>query len=107
MSDLLKAGATMLADSCPVCGSPLFKIGNEIRCSHCDKPVVFVKNNEDETKATGSTLLVEIEGTILTKLREINGQIKNEVDVVRLRDLSSLLFNWLETLEKLRKIQRS
>jgi UPF0148 protein len=107
MSDLLKAGATMLADNCPVCGSPLFKIGNEVRCSHCDKPVVFVKNNEDLTKAAGSALLVEIEETILTKLREINDQIKTEVDDGRLRDLSSLLFSWLEALEKLRKIQRS
>jgi UPF0148 protein len=107
MSDLLKAGATMLAESCPVCGSPLFKIGNEIRCSHCDKPVVFVKNNEDITKTTGSTLLVNLEETILTKLREINSLIKTEVDVDRLQDLCSLLSSWLEALEKIRKIQRS
>ena len=97
----------MLADNCPICGSPLFKVGNEIRCLRCDKPVVFVKEADEITRATGFALLIEIEETILVKLREIKDQIKTEVDTDRLQDLSALLFNWLGALEKLRRLRQS
>jgi UPF0148 protein len=107
MADLLRAGATMLPDNCPICSSPLFKLGDEVRCLTCDRPVVFIKSNEEITRVTSSALLTEVEETILAKLREINDQIKTEVNTARLQDLSLLLFNWLETLEKLRRIQRS
>lgn len=107
MVDLLRTGAAMLPEHCPECGSPLFRIRDEIWCPKCNKRVIIVREGEAVAKATSPVLLDAIEETILTKLRDVNQQIKNEKDPVRLQRLGDLLFTWIGTLEKLRRIRRT
>jgi UPF0148 protein len=106
LADLLKSGAKMLGDHCPECNSPLFTIQGEIRCPRCNKRVVKVKMGEELSIST-SFQLNDIERTILIKIQEVNKLIIEEKDLTNLEKLSNLLIKWLETLEKVRKIQKS
>ena len=106
MADVLKAGGTMLQDTCPECGSPLFKIKDEVWCLSCNKRVIIVKEGEPTPDLTDLTELGNIEKIVLKKLRENSQQISDESDPSKLRELGSLLSTWLEVLDKLRKIQK-
>jgi len=58
MAEALSAGATMLAESCPNCSSPLFRLrSGEVRCVSCDtviRPVV--DERKPETISSGMAL---------------------------------------------------
>ena len=105
MADLLRSGATMLFEQCPECNSPLFKIQDEVWCSKCDKKIIFVKEEEDITKATMSLILNDVEKTLLSKVQECDIQIKNEKDPVKLKEIGNLLSLWLEALDRISKIR--
>lgn len=106
MSEALRTGATMLSDQCPVCGSPLFKVKDEIWCLNCNRQVVIVKEGEEAPSPVDTTLLGDIEGTALAKLREINQQVKDEKTPEKLQELGSLISTWLEVLERLKRIRK-
>ena len=107
MADLLKSGATMIFEHCPQCGSPLFKIRDEVWCPTCNKKVIIVKAGEEPPDLSSSTLLSDVERIVLSKIQGISQRIKDEDDVSRLETLGNLLSRWLEMLEKLRRIQKA
>ncbi|MFQ6075063.1 MAG: Sjogren's syndrome/scleroderma autoantigen 1 family protein [Candidatus Bathyarchaeia archaeon] len=107
MSDLLKAGATMLPEQCPECNSPLFKIGDEIWCPQCNRRVIIVKADEEITRVATPLMIGAIEETVLTKLQEINRLIQNENDPDRLQKLGELLSTWVGLLERLRRVREA
>lgn len=108
MADLLKQGATLTEHSCPACSSPLFKLkSGEIWCVHCQKLVIVVKEGTPPTEATRPMLLATLESTVLTKIEEIEKQIRGETDPQQLERLNSLLSKLLENLERLRKMKRA
>ena len=106
MADLLKSGATMLFEHCPQCGSPLFKLQDEISCPKCDKRVVIVKTGEEIPDISRSELLRDVESTVLSKLQEISERVRGENDVSKLESLRNLLSIWLDVLDKVRKSQQ-
>jgi UPF0148 protein len=105
MADLLMSGGTMLFKHCPQCGTPLFEIQGEIWCQSCKKKVIIVKEGQEMPDYNKLTLFVDLEKTILSKLQEINQQIKAETDLSRLEPLGHFLSTWLEVLKKVRSIQ--
>ncbi|MGQ9543816.1 MAG: Sjogren's syndrome/scleroderma autoantigen 1 family protein [Candidatus Bathyarchaeia archaeon] len=105
MSELLKSGATMMSEACPECGSPLFKVGGDIICAKCNKPVVILKATEEESKIIGSRILDDLEQTVLSKIREMNSIIGSEEDVERLTQYGRALSTWLDTLDKVRRLK--
>jgi len=105
MAELLKAGAAMLSDVCPECGTPLFKMGEEIFCPKCNRPVVRVKSSEDERKMVAEHVLANTEQTILTKIRETDESIKRETDPEKLIQLGNALSGWLTALERIRRLK--
>lgn len=106
MVDLLRSGATMLADVCPICSSPLFKLkSGEVYCPGCEKRVVFVKEGEDVAKATQIQVISELTSTASQKLMELTNMAKYENDVDRLYELGRCVLTWLEIFERVRKIQ--
>ena len=109
MADLLKSGATMLSDTCPVCGSPLFRVKGEVFCAKCNKPVVYEKATATGPSPTlsASHLLDSLEQTIVSKLNEANEALKTEKEPEKLAVYSNLVFGWLSTLEKLRSVRES
>jgi len=106
MVDLLRSGATMLADICPICNSPLFKLkSGDVYCPGCEKRVVFVKEGEDVAKATQIQVISELTSTASQKLMELTNMAKYESDVDRLYELGRCMLTWLEIFERVRKLQ--
>lgn len=105
MSELLKSGATMLSETCPECGSPLFRVGREIICAKCNRQVVIVKSTEEEGKIMGDRVLQELEQTLLSKIKEIDGAIRSEKDPDRLGQYGKALLTWLDAFERVRRLK--
>ncbi len=103
MADLLRRGATMLAQACPVCGSPLLKIGDDIYCATCDRKIVY--SDEKETpRLQGSTSLPELRETLLEKISALNDALAKEDDLEVLTRLSNLLVLMLRALRELNNL---
>jgi UPF0148 protein len=105
MAELLKSGATMLSETCPECGTPLFRKGKDTFCPQCNKPVVIIKSTEQETRLMADKILEDSEQTLLSKIREVNSAMKNETDPDKLVAYGNALSIWLSAIEKLRKLR--
>ncbi|MEM0217552.1 MAG: Sjogren's syndrome/scleroderma autoantigen 1 family protein [Candidatus Nezhaarchaeales archaeon] len=106
MVDLLRSGATMLADVCPICNSPLFKLkSGEVFCPGCEKRVIFVKEGEDVAKITQIQVISELTSTASQKLMELTNMAKFEGDLDRLYEIGRCVLTWLEIFERVRKLQ--
>ncbi len=105
MAELLKSGATMLPETCPECGTPLFKQGNDIICPKCNRTVVIVRGPEDEAKLLAEQTLESTEQIILAKIQEIGVSVKVEKDPERLLQLGNVLSTWLGALERIRRLK--
>src|SRR6266568_1848526 len=92
MADLLKSGATMLSDICPVCGTPLFRVKGEVFCAKCNKPVVYQKAMSPQATLSPGYLLDSVEMTIIGKISEANEVLKIEKDPEKLSLYSNLVF---------------
>jgi len=106
MADLLRSGATMLSEVCPQCGNVLFKVGDEVICPRCNKPVVMVKATEDESRVLGERALGEVERTLINKILEAEALIRKEADVDKSIKLGNMLTNWIVALERLRRFRQ-
>lgn len=102
-TELLRSGATMLAQPCPACAMPLFKVGEQVLCARCNKPVIILKAMDDETKILRERTLASTEQTLLAKIREVQSAIEKEQDPTKIGQLTENLSNLLGVLEKLRK----
>lgn len=105
MAELLKSGATMLSETCPECGTPLFRKGKETFCPKCNKPVVIIESAEQETRLMADNVLEDSEQTLLSKIREVNMAMKNETDLEKLVAYGNALAIWLGAIEKLRRLR--
>ncbi len=105
MAELLKSGATMLSETCPECGTPLFRKGRETFCAKCNKPVVIIQSSADETRLKAETILESSEQILMTKIQEINLALKSEKDPDKLVAYGNALSSWLSAIEKLRSLR--
>jgi len=108
MADMLRQGATLTEYSCPVCSSPIFKLrSGDLWCVQCQKRVIVMKEGETQTEATSSVLLTSLESTILTKIQELEKELREEKDAEKLQRLGTILSTLLENLERIRKMKRT
>ena len=105
MADLLQRGATMLADSCPQCGSPLFKVGEDSYCAKCDRRIVYADSDEETKTEAVMTLLPELRETLITKLKALNELVDSETDVESLTKLANLMVLLLQSLHRLENMK--
>ncbi len=105
MAELLKSGATMLSETCPECGTPLFRKGKETSCPKCNKPVIIIQSAEQETRLMADRILEDSEQTLLSKIREVNQAMKNETDPEKSVAYGNALSSWLTAIEKLRRLR--
>lgn len=105
MAELLKSGATMLQETCPECGTPLFRRGKETFCPKCNRPVVIIRTSEDEARLVSGKILEESEQTLFAKIREVNIALKDETDPDKLVAYGNALSTWLSAIEKLRRLK--
>ncbi len=104
MADMLRRGASLLSQSCPQCGSPLFKIKDEIYCPTCEKKVVIVKEGEPIPQKVEGLMVSDLSSVLYDKLRETVESIKNESDPSRLQELLRVIVGILDALERFRRI---
>lgn len=104
MAELLRQGATMLADACPQCGSPLLKVGEDVYCATCDRRIVIVHSNDEVETLAVKVLLPQLKDTLLNKLRSLNELIEKENDIGPLTKLANLMVLLLQALHKLETI---
>jgi len=105
MAELLKSGAAMLSETCPECGTPLFRKGNETFCPKCNKPVVIIQSAEQETRLMTDRVLEDSEQILLEKIQELNLAMKNERNPEKLIEYGNALASWLGSIEKLRRLR--
>ncbi len=106
MSELLKSGATMLADTCPVCGSPLFRLRDgSVICPHCQKKVVYLKEGENEDRALEPYVLEEVRSSLFSLLRKL-APVMASADPDEALPLVQLANSLLEALKSLSELQR-
>lgn len=95
----------MLSETCPECGTPLFRRGKETFCPKCGKPVVIITSAEQETRLMADNVLDDSEQTLLSKIREVNLAMKSETDPEKLVVYGNALSSWLGAIEKLRRLR--
>jgi UPF0148 protein len=105
MADLLRSGATMLQETCPVCATPLFRLGKDTFCPKCNRPVAIVKSAEEEVKVASQQVLDNLDQAILEKIAELNAAIKNEHGLAPLRELGEAVKTYLSVLDQVRKLR--
>ncbi|MEX2702129.1 MAG: Sjogren's syndrome/scleroderma autoantigen 1 family protein [Candidatus Baldrarchaeia archaeon] len=104
MVDLLRSGAVMLREACPVCHSPLFKVRDEIICPKCQKRVVIVQRDEEASKVLEESVLSTLKGTLVVKVQALEKEIAKEKDPDKLYELLRILVAFLEALERIKRI---
>ncbi|MCX8205231.1 MAG: hypothetical protein N3H31_06240 [Candidatus Nezhaarchaeota archaeon] len=107
MVDMLRGGAVMLAQVCPACHTPLFKLkSGEVYCATCEKRVIIVKEGEEsDFKVLQVSTVESLSRTVFTKLAELNEAAKHEGDIDRLYEIARCLTAWLEVLDRVRKLR--
>ena len=108
MAEMLRKGAKMLSYNCPECGTPLFQLkSGEIWCTKCQRRVVIVGEDEDESTATRGLLWESLEHNLVEKISSMNNLLSAEADPAKVRDLAEAVSVLLSSLERLRRIQKS
>jgi UPF0148 protein len=103
MAELLRSGATMLAETCPICGSPLFKLrSGEIICPIHGK-VYVVSRDEDISKISAENVLSRLEHLASIKIDNLMKRlsIEEEFETINIEMIS----RWLDILLKIRAIR--
>lgn len=101
--ELMRSGATLLAEVCPLCRSPLFRLrSGEIVCPIHGR-VMVVKTEEEVAEAGVIGVLTELEKRISNLL--IN-RVKNISEDDASYDDARDIVMWLEAIERIERIKQ-
>jgi UPF0148 protein len=104
MADLLRAGATMLSETCPDCKVPIFKLTTgETLCPACGRKVIFVKSSEAEKVVADNAAATALETVMLKKIAGIKEKMEKAEEPREIEKLSKTLASLFDTLEKVRR----
>ncbi|MFX1263821.1 MAG: Sjogren's syndrome/scleroderma autoantigen 1 family protein [Promethearchaeota archaeon] len=104
MAELLRRGATMLAQSCPQCGSPLLKVEDDIYCATCDRRVVIVESDHEAEAEAVKVLIPKLRETLIKKLSTLTNVVESEDNPEELTKLANLMVLLLQALNRLEKM---
>ncbi|MCD6324062.1 MAG: hypothetical protein J7L55_03020 [Desulfurococcales archaeon] len=77
MAELLRTGAVMLNETCPICGLPLFRLrSGEVVCP-VHGPVKVVKSESEAIAATTEAVLDELEKRVIYELSKTLNDISS------------------------------
>ncbi|MEM1542398.1 MAG: Sjogren's syndrome/scleroderma autoantigen 1 family protein [Ignisphaera sp.] len=101
--ELMRSGAILLAEVCPLCRSPLFKLrSGEIMCPIHGR-VMVVKTEEEVAEASVIGVLTELEKKISNLL--INRVKKISEDEASYDEARDIVM-WLEAIERIERIKQ-
>jgi uncharacterized Zn finger protein (UPF0148 family) len=119
MADLLRSGNTMLNMACPVCNNPIFRNRDgDTFCPTCNRNVLIVKDSPPKEKMYEQSgiyqeeqgkdlikrkidLYTSLEEAILEKIEIIITKLRKENQLQVIENLTTILLNFLDILEKL------
>ena len=97
MAELLRSGATMLQDACPVCNSPLFKVDGKTLCAKCG----YTPASSKKVSTRPDSVMEALAKLNLTVARKVDGlevEIANTTDLDKLSKLAELALVFLRIL---------
>ncbi len=74
-AELLKEGAVMLPETCPICGSPLYKLKDGRIVCPVHGEIMKIKSKKQETEMKVDTALDDLINAMILKVREFTGKI--------------------------------
>ncbi|MCD6369736.1 MAG: hypothetical protein J7L38_08095 [Thermoproteales archaeon] len=105
MAELLKRGATMLSDVCPICKTPLFRLNTgEVICPQCERRIFLARDDHEVEAIKRGLLLKSTEDVILSKIEEITVALQDERNLEMVIRYLEILKSLLENLEKIRNL---
>jgi|YelNatPaOPRAMG01_1025707.scaffolds.fasta_scaffold109527_2 UPF0148 protein len=105
MAEALKAGATMLAEPCPSCSSPLFRFkSGEVRCVSCGAIVKTV--GEEKSTEDLESILQPLERKVVDILAEASKRLE-EAGSADVEAKLALVDRCLSILERIRNIRKA
>ncbi len=104
MSELLRLGAVMMSEACPICSLPLFKLrSGEVICPVHGR-VQIVKSDEEIITVGTLAALDELEKFAVNTINRMRNELENgglSMDLDSVRTLSM----WLDILERVRRLK--
>ncbi len=102
MAELLRRGATMLAESCPNCGAPLFKVKDKVYCASCDRRFGPEPTPTDGTADEGmpATVVSSVRTVVSSKIEALLSLFEKESNLDALAKTAELLSVLLDILVK-------
>ncbi|MET1127998.1 MAG: Sjogren's syndrome/scleroderma autoantigen 1 family protein [Thermoproteota archaeon] len=99
MADLLRAGAAMLAERCPSCGLPLFRLrSGEVICPNHGR-VQIVRDEAELSRVAVQSVLEELEKLAASRVNALMVRAQTDED-----EALDHLVRWLEILERVERI---
>ena len=103
MAELLRSGATMLKESCPICGLPLFKLkSGEVVCP-IHGPIKVVSSEAEAISAVTESVLNSLEKIISRKINDIIMEVAQGNE--DLLDYAKYLRELIDLLERIRRVK--
>lgn len=107
MANLLRAGARMLQEVCPICKTPLVRLkSGEVICPKCERRVYIVKSDAEERNILARLTIQSLEDTLTKKISFLNEKISRESDLDELYESLKVLIAILEAMEKIRRLSK-
>jgi uncharacterized Zn finger protein (UPF0148 family) len=99
VSDLIRLGGKLLAESCPKCGGVQVQYRGRTLCANCDD-----LNLVEKIRATAPTdVSSRLKSLISTKIDEAAKRLEGEEDPERQEKLTEVILKYLEILDKVEK----
>lgn len=105
LATLLRSGAKMLSEACPICGTPLFEKSGKIWCPTCKREVIKVPEHSMMQLGEIETLL-ELKKLIFDKIRSLMNDLLASTDLGTVTHITEAIRLQLDTLQKVLDLNR-
>lgn len=106
-AELLRAGARMLPEQCPSCGSPLFQLKTGETVCPVHGKVYIIRKEEEVVQVSLDSALMRLEDKALKRISLLLNEIENlgETPSVAELRLLKIIEEWLKIVHTSRKIK--
>ncbi len=102
MTELMRSGAVMLDQACPLCNSPLFRLKDGSLVCPIHGEVKVVKDEREAIEVTTDAVLDMVEKVVSDRLLRTIQELQGNVGNV---ELLKLIEHYLEIIERIRRIK--
>jgi UPF0148 protein len=95
--ELMRKGATMLAEPCPQCGGIQVRFHGKVYCTNHEDLTSLLT----EERASYDSVVVSMKELLVSKLNEANGLLEKERDVAKQEQLVSLMSKYYDLLQRI------